>query len=74
MATAKKTAVSFGVICPECFEAEITISLNELGVCDCVGCGAQFTPEEARDAMAEKAAKWARVARWMDQGRAMMAE
>lgn len=49
MATAKKTAVSF----------------DELGLCDCVGCGAQFTPEEARDAMAEKAAKWARVARWM---------
>jgi hypothetical protein len=65
---AAKTAKAFGVVCPKCMAAEpsVVIDLNNLDVIECRDCDETFTAEEAAQAFQHLAAKWRRVAEWVE--------
>jgi transcription elongation factor Elf1 len=65
-ATATKTR-KLTVLCPFCLDTDATVKMS-LGsmVCECGGCGEEFTPAEAAARLAKMAEAWSKVAAWAD--------
>lgn len=66
-ATATKIAKSLKACCPFCLASEIiTIDLNDMSTINCGECDETFTARQAAAKMAEIAAKWLKIADWVD--------
>lgn len=65
---AVKTRKALNVSCPECHDVDgrVMLDLNNLDICVCEGCGAEFSPAEAAEAFAAELHRWIAVQNWID--------
>jgi hypothetical protein len=60
--TAARPQTGFELSCPNCYgdECDLIVEMNDLSTVRCLRCMEDFTPEEARDTIAEALAPWNR--------------